>query len=91
MTYSYAFPLIARFENSTKEVLGNAFRLVFLNFKNSITLLLIDVMVIVLAMASKVTDTLLLMIGFAGLAYVRSLVLIQVFQPYEKETAKPVS
>ena len=46
--FTYTFPLIARFENTTKQTLKNAFRLMMTNVKPTIALALIYITVITL-------------------------------------------
>ncbi|MCR4782764.1 MAG: DUF624 domain-containing protein [Lachnospiraceae bacterium] len=80
---SYVFPLIARFENTTKQTFKNAIGLCFLNAKATGLILVIKAFIFFLAYFSSPFRILLVLFGFAFSAYLQSFVLIKVFKPYE--------
>ncbi|MCR5451376.1 MAG: DUF624 domain-containing protein [Lachnospiraceae bacterium] len=81
---AYTFPLLARFENTTLQTLKNAIGLCFANVKATGALILIEAFVFFLAYFSSPFRILLVLFGFAFIAYVQSYVLVKVFEPYEK-------
>lgn len=84
-TFTYTFPLIARFENTTKQTLKNALAMAMSNGKSTMALLLIDVLVVFFCIFLSPMKILMVLFGFAFIAYCHSFVLKQVFAPYEKE------
>lgn len=87
-TFTYTFPLIARFNNSTKQTLINAFCLMMSNVKATLALLLIYVMVLFLCVFLVPMKLMMVLFGFAFIAYCQSFVFKKVFEPYEKELEK---
>ena len=87
-TFTYTFPLIARFNNSTKQTLINAFCLMMSNVKATLALLLIYVMVLFLCVFLAPMTLMMVLFGFAFIAYCQSFVFKKVFEPYEKELEK---
>ena len=87
-TFTYTFPLIARFNNSTKQTLINAFCLMMSNVKATLALLLIYVMVLFLCVFLAHMKLMMVLFGFAFIAYCQSFVFKKVFEPYEKELEK---
>lgn len=84
LTFSWTFPLIARFENTTKNTLGNAFRIVFLHFKQSLGILALDAAFAALTLISKEFDIFMLTCGFALLAFFKCHFYNKVLRPYEE-------
>ena len=87
-TFTYTFPLIARFNNSTKQTLINTFCLMMSNVKATLALLLIYVMVLFLCVFLVPMKLMMVLFGFAFIAYCQSFVFKKVFEPYEKELEK---
>lgn len=87
-TFTYTFPLIARFNNSTKQTLINAFCLMMSNVKATLALLLIYAMVLFLCVFLAPMKLMMVLFGFAFIAYCQSFVFKKVFEPYEKELEK---
>lgn len=83
--FTYTFPLIARFENTTKQTLKNAFSLMMTNVKPTIALALIYITVITLCLFAKPMKLLMVLFGFAFIAYCQSFIFKKIFEPYEKE------
>lgn len=83
--FTYTFPLIARFQNSTKQTLKNALCLMMCNVKSTIALALIYITVITLCVFARPMKLLMVLFGFAFIAYCQSFIFKKVFEPYEKE------
>lgn len=83
--FTYTFPLIARFENTTKQTLKNAFSLMMTNVKATIALALIYITVLTLCLFARPMKLLMVLFGFAFIAYCQSFIFKKIFEPYEKE------
>lgn len=83
LTASYAFPLTARFENNTIRTLKNAFRIALSSKKATLFLLLTDAVFFFFCMFLPPVKILMVLFGFAFLAYCQSHILIKVFEPFE--------
>lgn len=86
--FTYTFPLIARFENTTKQTLKNAFSLMMTNVKSTIALALIYITVLTLCLFARPMKLLMVLFGFAFIAYCQSFIFKKIFEPYEKEQEK---
>ena len=84
--FLYVFPLMARFENTIKQTIKNAFLIALTNTKATLLLLLIQVFAVSLLYQFPVFRVILLLIGFSFLAYCNSYILTKVFKQYEPET-----
>lgn len=84
-TFSYTFPLIGRFENTVKQTLKNAFSIAMCNMKSTLLLLLTDALFLFFCLYFAPMKLLMVLFGFAFLAYCQSFILNKVFEPYEKE------
>lgn len=82
--FTYTFPLTARFENTTKQTLLNAFCFFMSNVKSTLALLLIDALVFFFCIFLAPMKILMLLFGFAFIAYCQSFIFTKVFEPYEK-------
>lgn len=83
--FTYSFPLISRFQNTTKQTLKNAFYMIMTNVKPTIALALIDTTVITLCIFAKPVRLLMVLFGFSFVAYCQSFIFKKIFEPYEKE------
>ena len=63
--FTYSFPLISRFQNTTKQTLKNAFYMIMTNVKPTIALALIDTTVITLCIFAKPVRLLMVLFGFS--------------------------
>ncbi len=79
----YTFPLLARFETSWVQTLRNAIGIALSHPKETLLLLLIDVIGGVVGYYLPPMRILLLLFGFAFLCYVKSFLFTKVFTPYE--------
>lgn len=84
-TFTYTFPLVARFENTVKQTLKNAFCLMMSNVKATLALLLIYALVFFLCVFLAPMKIMMVLFGFAFIAYCQSFIFKKVFEPYEKE------
>ncbi|MGG7059317.1 YesL family protein [Clostridium nigeriense] len=85
--FLYAFPLLARFKNTTKEVFKNSFILSVINFKWTILLILLNIPFVLMLFYSGLSMfllfTILIICGFSGLALIQSFIFYKVFEKYE--------
>lgn len=82
-TFTYTFPLIGRFEDTAVRSLKNAFCLMMSNVKATLWLLLIYVVTLSLCFFLAPMKLMMVLFGFAFIAYCQSYVLKNVFEPYE--------
>ncbi len=82
--FTYTFPLIARFENTTIQTLKNAFYFTMSHVKATLALLLIDIFVFCLCFFLAPMKLIMVLFGFAFVAYCQSFVFNKIFEPYEK-------
>lgn len=83
LVFTYTFPLIARFENKTTQTLKNALLVPLSNIKSTLFLLLIDALVFFFCLFLAPAKILMVLFGFALIAYAKSFVLKEVFKNYE--------
>lgn len=88
LTFTYTFPLIARFENTTRQTLKNAFCIMMSSPKYTFALALIYITVICFCMFLQPMKLLMVLFGFAFIAYCQSFIFKRIFEPYEKEAEK---
>lgn len=85
--FLYAFPLLAKFKITTKEVFKNSFILSVINLKWTILLILINVPLVLMFIYSGLSMlllfTILIICGFSGLALIQSFIFGKVFEKYE--------
>jgi len=79
----YVFPLLARFTNTTKQVLKNAPLIALLNMKYTIVILVITLLIPVILYLFPQFAVFLLIFGSAFFAYLNSFFYIKVFNRYE--------
>ena len=85
IVFLYAFPLSARFQNSTKQTLKNALHMAMQNIKYTIFLLIMDGIFVFLCMVIPPAKVFMLILGFSFIAFCNSYLLIRVFKKYEPE------
>lgn len=88
-TLTYVFPLLARFENTVRQTIKNAFLLSISNLPKTILMLVLNAIPYVILILSVRLIPISLIVGFAGIAYVNSAFLIKIFkrfEPAEEET-----
>lgn len=85
--FLYAFPILARFVHTTKEVLKNSFMISIMNFKWTILLMILNVPFMLMLVYSGVSMlllfTILIICGFSSLALIQSFILNKIFEKYE--------
>lgn len=85
LIFAYTFPLIGRFENSTKQTFKNAFGLAVIHLKYTLALITIDAFVFFLCLFLAPMKLIMVLFGFAFVAYCQSFVFKKIFEPYEDE------
>jgi uncharacterized membrane protein YesL len=78
-TTAYVFPLLARFDNTIKNTLRNAFLLSVSNLPKTIAVLIIDILPIGVLLFSFKAIPVIFFIGFAGAAYLNSMIFLKIF------------
>lgn len=81
----YVFPLMARFQNSLKQTIKNAFIIALSNFKFTVLLLLLHITVISLLYLIPFMKIFMVMIGFAFFTFCFSFLFTKLFIKYEQE------
>ena len=85
----YSFPLVAYFENTTRQVFKNAFIMSFHQMAKSIVLFLIAlIIIVVLPLFFTGLWFLWLLLAFSLTAYLQSLILIRIFKSYTNTKTK---
>ncbi len=89
----YVFPVLARFDNSIKNTLRNAFFLAFLNLPKSILMVVLIFLPAVILYFSSSSYLLLfmLMFGFSVPAYASAYLYSGIFKRFEPEVQEPTS
>lgn len=86
--FLYAFPLLAKFKNTTKDIFKNSIIISIANFKFTILLVLLNIPFILMLFYSGVTMillfTTLIICGFSSLALAQSFIFYRVLNKYEK-------
>jgi len=91
ITLIYVFPLLARFENTVKKTLENAFLLGIAHLPKSVVMLVISVLPFLGCVVELSIIPIILSIGFSGVAYLNSLFLVRIFKKLEPETEEEQS
>lgn len=89
LTFLYSFPLMARFENSVKQTMKNAFFVAVAHPKS--TLGLAGIMAIYLCFCfgfPAYAKVFMILLGFSFMAYCNSMLLVRVFREYEEVKSK---
>ena len=82
-SFIYAFPLMARFQNSLKQTFKNAVALAVSSPKTTLPLLGIQAVFILACIAIPQAKVFMILVGFSFVAYCNSLVLTKLFSSYE--------
>lgn len=89
LTVSYTFPLIGRFVNTPLKSIRNAWTLAVVNIKWTLALALMDICAVCFCLFFPPMKIIMVLFGFAFLAYCQSFVFQKVFAPYEEGNAAP--
>lgn len=81
-TVTYIFPLLAKFDNTVKNTIKNAFLMSIINFPSTVVLLLIPVLAVVLMYFINQLITLILILTLSLIAYIGSHTYVKVFEKY---------
>lgn len=87
----YAFPMIARYENSTKQILQNSFLICILNLPKTIGMVLMYAAPFVMWYFSAKSIIFLLILGISGPAYCNSRILKGIYEKYEQKEEREVT
>ena len=88
LTFMYCFPLMARFENSIKQTMKNAFFVAVTHPK--FTLEMVGIMAFCLFFCfgfPAFAKVFMILLGFSFMAYCNSMLLVKVFKDYEEKPA----
>lgn len=93
MIYTYVFPVLARFYNTTKATFKNAFIMAIVDFPRTLLMMIIPVLAVVATFLHTYTivygSLIWLMAGFSGVAYINCLFMKKVlakYMPQEEES-----
>lgn len=87
---AYVFAVQARFKNTVKDTIRNAFFMAIKHLRYTITLLLLIAVLIILNYTVLLVNYFTLMFGVGLFAYLSALVYIEVFRNYEPEPVKSI-
>lgn len=87
----YVFPVLARFDNTIKNILRNAFFISFLNLPKSILMVLLLVLPLVIMYVSSYSGVFMIMFGISAPAYASAYLYSGIFKKFEPEKEEPVS
>lgn len=91
MVMMYAFPMISRYENSTKQILKNSLLICILNLPKSVGMVLMYAAPFVLWYFSAKSIIFLLLLGISGPAYCNSHILKGLYEKYERKEVSEVN
>ncbi len=86
-TVVYVFPLLARFENTTKNTVKNAFLLSIVNIPQTVTAIILLVIPVILAVFVLELFPIMIMVGVSLPAFLISLMLVRIFRKLEPAEA----
>lgn len=84
-TSLYMFPLLARFDNTIKNTVKNAFLMSLMNLPRTILILLIHLLPFLLVLLSLSMMPLVFVLGFSSVAYFSSMLFGRIFSKFEPE------
>ncbi|MEG1847548.1 MAG: DUF624 domain-containing protein [Lachnospiraceae bacterium] len=87
-TYMYIFPVLARYENSTKNVLKNSFILSISNLPKTVLIIIMQFIPIVVLYYIPMSVPVILLFGLTAVAYVSSLLFMTIFKKIEEKWAE---
>lgn len=82
-TYLYLFPVLARYENTTKNIFKNAFLLSLSNFPKTVLVILIQCIPVVALYISQAVIPLIFLMGGSLVAYISSMLFVTIFKKLE--------
>ena len=86
-TVVYVFPLLARFENTTKNTIKNAFLLSIVNIPQTVTAIILLVIPVILTVFVLELFPIIIMVGVSLPAFLTSLMLVRIFRKLEPAEA----
>lgn len=85
LTSIYVFPVLARFDNTIKNTVRNAFLMSIMSLPKTILMVLIHLLPIVLLLLSFKLMPIVFMMGFSSVAYICSMLFVRIFKKFEPE------
>jgi len=82
-TYLYLFPILARYENTIKNIIKNSFLLSLSNFPKTILIILIQCIPAVVLYISQAVIPLIFLMGGSLVAYISSMLFVTIFKKLE--------
>ncbi|MCM1263402.1 MAG: DUF624 domain-containing protein [Butyrivibrio sp.] len=87
----YIFPVLARFDNSIKHTIRNAFFISFLNLPKSILMVVVLFLPIIIAYFISYSVIFVILFGISVPAYISAYLYSGIFKRFEPEPEEPVS
>ncbi|MBO5293191.1 MAG: YesL family protein [Lachnospiraceae bacterium] len=84
-TFIYVFPVLARFDNTIKNTIKNAFLMSILNFPKTILMVIVYVIPVVVMFLVPAVFPVVFMLGMSLPAYVASIFFAGIFKKFEPE------
>lgn len=86
-TVVYVFPLLSRFENTTKNTIKNAFLLSIVNIPYTLIFIVLMIIPVILTVFVLEVFPIIIMVGFSLPAFLTSLMLVRIFRKLEPAEA----
>ncbi len=87
----YIFPILARFDNTIKNTIKNAFFMAILNLPKTILMVLLLFVPFIIIYFSTYATFFVIMFGISGPAYIAAYLYSDIFKKFEPEQGTPVS
>lgn len=85
LTVLYIFPVLARFENTIRNTIKNAFFISILNLPKSVLIVLIHLLPVAAVMLTVQAVPFVFLLGIPAVAYISSMLFVRVFKRFEPE------
>lgn len=89
MTGLYVFPVLARFENTIRQTVKNAFLISIMSLPKTVVIVLIHLLPLGLLLLSIQVLPFLFLLGMPAVAYLSSMMFVRVFKKFEPEEEDP--
>lgn len=91
MVAMYIFPLLARFDNTVKNTIKNAFFIAVLNLPKTIIMVIVGIIPVAILYFWSYGAIFVMMFGISLPAYIAACLYSEIFRKFEPEEDKPVS
>lgn len=91
MVAIYIFPLLARFDNTVKNTVRNAFFIAVLNLPKTLIILIVSIIPVAILYVWGYGAIFVMMFGISLPAYISACLYSEIFKKFEPEEEKPVS